>query len=88
MVVVISIEALFSMLQEHPDAAKILERVRHFDERLQRKGGELSKLQIKLPTMQVAEVMETLDSLSDDLSRLEEERSAYIQNVLGVGVGK
>lgn len=85
MVVVISTEDLFFRLQEHPDAAQILERVVRIDDRIRRKHGELAKLQVKSATrtVQPQELIELLDELSDELTQLEDERQSVIQDSLG-----
>jgi len=83
-VVVISTEDLFFRLQEHPDVAKIIERVVRLDERIRRKHGELAKFQVRMAsgTTTLQETIDTLDSLSDELCRLEDERQSLIQEYL------
>lgn len=79
-------EELLLLIQDRPDAAKVITNLVRLDERIRHKGLQIEQLREKLRALpEGAPMQDILDSanfLGDELCRLEDERTKFVENVL------
>ena len=73
---------VFASVKERADAHKIMARLAYFTECLQSKGRDAERLRKQVGSSNPESLASEASRLSEDISRLEAEREAYITSVL------
>jgi len=73
---------VFSSVKTRTDAPKIMERLAYFTDRIQSKGREIDRLRTQVGKTDPVTLASEASRVSEEISRLEAEREAFIDSVL------
>jgi hypothetical protein len=73
---------VFTSIKDRPDATKIMTRLAYFTECIQNKGRDVDRLREQVGKYDPVALALEASRLSEDISRLEAEREAFITSTL------